>query len=691
MCAAVNLKLLVMVGQKFVMVGQETVMVGQMPTHAHPWLCPCTQGQPKPLVHNYKPSRELSSAATLLSNEFRLRCAYCDSPHFSASCSKVNSVRESCDILLRSGKCFNCLKSNHKVKGCHSKHTCRTCHKRHHQSICDLLVDKPIVPVIQPDSSANQSNKAAVSNTTDTASLNVTTSRSKGTILLQTAQAMAVNPVTGKHQKIRILVDNGSQHSYITESLCSSLNLQAENNERLQLNTFGDRNHRIKSCSVVQLELRGVCTPNRTRITVLSFPIICITLPSVTRTDNLPHLEGLELADNSTGLCDRIDILVGSDFYWDFVSGDIRTGDEGPIAVKSNLGWLLSGPVESTAVANLASSHMIVVEPQVDPAVTADDEVICALKQFWETESLGINLDESETASDCFLHNITFVQGHYQVGLPWKRDVSELYDHFNLSFNRLKLLQSRLLKKPKLLRKYDRVIKEQLDKGIIEIVERPTNTSANCDDHKKLLHYLPHHAVVRKDREMTKIRVAYDGSARDKDESYSLNDCLLTGPNYVPMLFDVLLRFRTYLVALTGDIEKAFLMIRISEENRDALRLLWLQDPLDPRSTIVHFRFTRLVFGLRPSPAILGSVISDHLSKCQHDEPALVGLLQDSLYVDDLVTGVTTVEKAFDIYNGSRRLMADAGMNLRKWNSNSTELMNLIQANEHSESNVHSC
>ena len=42
LCAAmnprVNLKLLVMVGQKFVMVGQETVMVGKMPAHAHPWL-----------------------------------------------------------------------------------------------------------------------------------------------------------------------------------------------------------------------------------------------------------------------------------------------------------------------------------------------------------------------------------------------------------------------------------------------------------------------------------------------------------------------------------------------------------------------------------------------------------------------------------------------------------------------------
>ena len=91
-----------------------------------------------------------------------------------------------------------------------------------------------------------------------------------------------------------------------------------------------------------------MCTPDRTRITALSFPVLCTTLPSVAYTDNPPHLEGLELADNPTGLCDRINVLIGSDFYWDFVSGDIRAGDEGPIAVKSKLGWLLSGPIEST-------------------------------------------------------------------------------------------------------------------------------------------------------------------------------------------------------------------------------------------------------------------------------------------------------------------------------------------------------
>ena len=76
------------------------------------------------------------------------------------------------------------------------------------------------------------------------------------------------------------------------------------------------------------------------------------------------------------------------------MSSDTRAGDKGPIAIKSNLGWLLSGPIKSTAVANLASFHLIVVENQDDPTDSpTDNQLNSALKQFWETESLGITLD----------------------------------------------------------------------------------------------------------------------------------------------------------------------------------------------------------------------------------------------------------------------------------------------------------
>ena len=80
----------------------------------------------------------------------------------------------------------------------------------------------------------------------------------------------------------------------------------------------------------------------------------------------------------------------------------------------------------------------------------------------------------------------------------------------------------------------------------------------------------------------TKLRVVYDGSATTDTRNYSLNDCLLTGPNLIPQIFDLLVRFRQNPVGMVADIEKAFLMIGINEEDRDMLRFLWLKDAKDP-------------------------------------------------------------------------------------------------------------
>ena len=45
-----------------------------------------------------------------------------------------------------------------------------------------------------------------------------------------------------------------------------------------------------------------------------------------------------------------------------------------------------------------------------------------------------------------------------------------------------------------------------------------------------------------------------------------------TGPALIPMIFDVLLRFRMQKVALIGDLEKAFLNIAITPSQRDLFR-----------------------------------------------------------------------------------------------------------------------
>ena len=67
-----------------------------------------------------------------------------------------------------------------------------------------------------------------------------------------------------------------------------------------------------------------------------------------------------------------------------------------------------------------------------------------------------------------------------------------------------------------------------------------------------------------------------------KSDGVALNDCLYVGPPLAESIFDVLLRFRVYQVALTGDIEKAFLMVGMAEQDRDVLRFLWVDDIDNP-------------------------------------------------------------------------------------------------------------
>jgi len=60
----------------------------------------------------------------------------------------------------------------------------------------------------------------------------------------------------------------------------------------------------------------------------------------------------------------------------------------------------------------------------------------------------------------------------------------------------------------------------------------------------------------------------------------------------IPQLFDVLVKFRWQVIALTADIEQAFLMISIAPQDRNVLHFLWLKNPLDAASDIITLRFT---------------------------------------------------------------------------------------------------
>ena len=65
-------------------------------------------------------------------------------------------------------------------------------------------------------------------------------------------------------------------------------------------------------------------------------------------------------------------------------------------------------------------------------------------------------------------------------------------------------------------------------------------------------------------------------------------------------LCGLLLRLRIYKVALTADIEKAFLQVGLQPADRDVTTFLWLKDPTKPLSkdNLQIYRFTRVPFGV---------------------------------------------------------------------------------------------
>ena len=214
------------------------------------------------------------------------------------------------------------------------------------------------------------------------------------------------------------------------------------------------------------------------------------------------------------------------------------------------------------------------------------------LRSFWDLESLGIT-DTEATVLEQFSSIVTLRDGRYEVSLPWKDPCSSIPDNLQLSQGRLRSLLRRLRQTPGILKEYDNIIQQQLQKGIVEIVKNPHTDPGR-------VHYLPHHAVIRRDKETSKVRVVYDASARDGGPS--LNDCLYSGPKFNQRIFDLLIRFRCHQIALTADIEKAFLMISVSEKDRDVLRFLWVRDPIEDPPQYIVLRFARVVFGVSCSP-----------------------------------------------------------------------------------------
>ena len=159
--------------------------------------------------------------------------------------------------------------------------------------------------------------------------------------------------------------------------------------------------------------------------------------------------------------------------------------------------------------------------------------------------------------------------GMYCLRFPWRENHPPLPSNYTICSKRTRSLAHRLAKTPELFKLYGGIIKEQEQRGFIERAESSTDA-----------HNIPHHPVY-KDSATTPIRIVHDCSCKQSRNSPSLNDCLYAGPPFLTDLCTILLRFT---IALSADIEKAFLHVYLHQSDRDSTRFLWLSNPTDENS-----------------------------------------------------------------------------------------------------------
>ena len=570
-----------------------------------------------------------------------IECYFCNKDHYSSSCKEVTDPSERKAIITAAKRCYNCLRIGHNAKECRQTQKCYNCNGRHNTALC-----------------------TSGAKTKPNTSITTSSIREKIEVLLRTAKTYTYGGDRGKKVPVTILFDGGSQKTFVSEELQKTLDLKWDKFESLNLNTFGSEQYVKKRCERVEINLE--VGDAIVKISALSSPALCSPINSRLDISSYPHLKCLSLANGVGTANSRVDVLIGADYYYDIVIGDVIRGSGRPVAISSKLGWLLPGPVfsyshDASTCNNINSNLVLDILPSREEVLDPTKEIVSSVDRFWKHEAMGI--ESSESAEKVSQLEVKFKEKdqRYEVCLPWKNDVDGKWEsNYELCKSRLFSLYKKLKENPVLMKQYDDVFKEQLENGVIEKV-RSQGKEADSK-----AHFLCHFGVARQERETTKLRVVFDGSAKWNIDSLSLNDRLEVGANHMPLLFDTVIRIRLHSIAMIADIKKAFLRVQINETDRDKVRFLWFDDVGKENPVVVEYRYCRLVFGLTCSPSILAETIKYHISQFPHEDSKILNML-DKLYRDDLSCRVDTKEEAINLYKRCKEIMLKGGFNLRKW------------------------
>ena len=148
-----------------------------------------------------------------------------------------------------------------------------------------------------------------------------------------------------------ILIDEGAQRSFITQTLANQLDPPITETKSISLSAFGAQPSASKYLPVATIK---VVTTHGEKIPLRVLLVEKIATPLQNhlcqQIQDMPHLRGLKHAHPITSDENfAISLLIGADHYWDIVKDTVIRG-QGPTAVASKLGYLLTGPLQTSFI-----------------------------------------------------------------------------------------------------------------------------------------------------------------------------------------------------------------------------------------------------------------------------------------------------------------------------------------------------
>ena len=652
------------------------------------------------------------SGATSAEKPKARSCSFCKSPdHYLDSCKDFSgkSFEDRRQFLFSNKFCLKCTRPGHMANRCRIRVKCSVCKKNHATSMHhEAQVVSQSTVVSSGPKEVEVSTPAPVPSAesktepcTESAEIR-SYFKSSGSRMCSMIVPVYVSSRLDPNHEVLVyaILDSQSDDCFISERTRSDLNLKGTPT-KISMSTLLEANSLISTSIVRNLSVRGFNETKSVHIPSAfsrdALPIDSSHIPTRSVVEGIPYLAHLKdkflpLQDIDVGLLIGFNIQESQDPL-----SIINSQRGGPFAMKTVLGWSISGRLDSSvcSVSSSVLSHRVLtsvsdtvspvefVVPSHSKEVINPSDCVKALerdfvddspsdsKSYSVSEKKFLNILSSEVYQDS--------ESHVTMPLPFKDSSVPVLNSRAVSYRRFEYIKSRLKSDSNFRKHYIDFMTELFERGYAEEIPE---SERNADPRR--VFYIAHHGVYHKRK--GKIRVVFDCSC--KVQGVSLNDLLLPGPDFLNSLIGILLRFRLHDIAFGCDIEKMFYQFRVRPQDRNFLRFFCFKDH-DISKPVSIFRMIVHIFGAVSSPSVATFGLRYLADKHRKDfGDSVSDFVCRDFYVDDGLKSVEDVSTAVDIIQGAQQLCKEGGIRLTKFVSNSEEVVNALPVSERAASVV---